>query len=475
MSMIKAYSLLKEIKPYKQGWCIQVKMVHSWRQKTNYGGDTLEMILADETGAKIHCSARKNLIQRTQSKFRLGEWRLIDTFTVSHARGQYRPTCHTYKMSIIDDTTITQSTFECGDEFMTFHSFEEIGNGTLKNHFLIDIIGQVTSLRDIQTVQVADNDKKKVEFRLMDINGQSIACCLWGNYAEQLEEHLQKMNDPNMVCMIRFAKIGFYRGDVQITNAFDASLIRFNPQIPESLALKNKMLNNNFSLALTGQNKDKRVIKDQIDDWNDVSIRSISDIQVASQEEDCKIICSIESIDTDWSWFYFGHVSRSRFKLHLVVKDGTSTCKLMLLDSIAKIVVGCKAEELQDGSYEEIEDPDVLLQAITNLVGKSFCFGLTLGSENVNDGSEIYLVSQVWSGDRILQIESTSEPITHVSSGSSFLSAGEVSVHENNEANSAEGTSTPLSKRKEKDQIDQNSTTKKICTKLVKTEKNKDD
>ncbi|CAN7038131.1 unnamed protein product [Brassica rapa subsp. trilocularis] len=99
MSMIKAFTLLKDIKPYKQGWCIQVKLIHSWRQKTPYGGDTLEMIFADETGVKIHCSAKKNLIKRTHSKIRLGEWRVVDTFTVSHARGQYRPTDHTYKMS----------------------------------------------------------------------------------------------------------------------------------------------------------------------------------------------------------------------------------------------------------------------------------------------------------------------------------------------------------------------------------------
>ena len=49
MSMIQAFSLLKDVKPYKQGWRVQVKLLHSWRQKTNYGGDTLEMIFTDET------------------------------------------------------------------------------------------------------------------------------------------------------------------------------------------------------------------------------------------------------------------------------------------------------------------------------------------------------------------------------------------------------------------------------------------
>ncbi|KAF3516183.1 hypothetical protein DY000_02059643 [Brassica cretica] len=371
MSTNKSVSLLKTIKPYRQGWRIQVKLVHSWRQKTNYGGDTLELIFADESGDKIHCTCKRTYIQRTQRDLCFGEWHMIDIFLLSNATGQYRTTNHTYKMSIIEDTKISKSSLVCDDKFFSFAGFEEIGNGTLKTHFLIDVIGQVTSLRDIQTVQVSGKDKKKVEFRLLD-------------------------SRPN----------------------------------------------NELALALIDPKKDKHVTR--------------------YREEDCKIICSIESIDTDWSWFYQGHDSckkcailiksksgnlasnekpvfwctscrtnvtsvSPKFKLHLVVKDDTSTCKLMILDTIGRVIVGCEAEELWDGSYDEIEDPDVLPQPIKDLVGLSFCFGVTLGSENVSDGSSI-------------------------------MSCGEVSAPEKNSRSSEEGSSTPFSKRKEKDQLDQTST-----------------
>ncbi|CDY54408.1 BnaC06g41530D [Brassica napus] len=323
MSTNKSVSLLKAIKPYKQGWRIQVKLVHSWRQKTNYGGDTLELIFADESGDKIHCTCKSTYIQHTQRDLRLGEWHMIDIFSLSNATGQYRTTNHTYKMSIIEDTKISKSSLVCDDKFFSFAGFEEIGNGTLKTHFLIDVIGQVTSLRDIQTVQVSGKDKKKVEFRLLDSSGQSIACCL------------------SYVCLIWFVKIGFYKGEVQVTNAFDASLILFNPECPEALALTN-VPNNELALALIDPKKDKH---------------------------------------TDWSWFYQGHDSckkrailiksksenlasnekpvfwctscrtnvtsvSPKFKLHLVVKDDTSTCKLMILDTIGRVIVGCEAEEL---------------------------------------------------------------------------------------------------------------------------------
>ncbi|KAF3504237.1 hypothetical protein F2Q69_00043605 [Brassica cretica] len=138
-----------------------------------------------------------------------------------------------------------------------------------------------------------------------------------------------------------------------------------------------------------------------------------------------------------------------KYKLHMVVKDDTSTCKLIMLDSVAKLLVGCEAEELWDDSYDEIEDPTDLPQPIQDLA--------------------------VCSGDKILQIKANSEPITHLIDGSSIMSGGEVYALEKNSQNSSEGTSTTFSKRKKKDQLDQNSTSKKICFKSVKMEKIKDD
>ncbi|CAN7094014.1 unnamed protein product [Brassica rapa subsp. narinosa] len=65
---------------------------------------------------------------------------MIDVFSLSNATGQYRTTNHTNKMSIIEDTKISKSSLVCDDKFFSFAGFagfEEIGNGTLKTHFLI--------------------------------------------------------------------------------------------------------------------------------------------------------------------------------------------------------------------------------------------------------------------------------------------------------------------------------------------------
>ena len=39
---------LKDVKPYKSGWKVHVKVLHSWKQYNPLHGDTLEMVLSDE-------------------------------------------------------------------------------------------------------------------------------------------------------------------------------------------------------------------------------------------------------------------------------------------------------------------------------------------------------------------------------------------------------------------------------------------
>lgn len=68
----------------------------------------------------------------------------------------------------------------------------------------------------------------------------------------------------------------------------------------------------------------------------------------------------------------------------------------------------------------------MLPEPIRELVGKSFCFGISLANDNVANGSDIFVVSQIWSGDTLLNAVSHSESLSAISPGSSMISAAEV-------------------------------------------------
>lgn len=80
---------------------------------------------------------QKSQMNRVQRYLPLGEWKVIDTFKIGQAGGQYRPTKQKYKMTILGDTVITPSEFQNDSHFLDLASYEEIGNGKCKPNFLI--------------------------------------------------------------------------------------------------------------------------------------------------------------------------------------------------------------------------------------------------------------------------------------------------------------------------------------------------
>ncbi|CAF1844672.1 unnamed protein product [Brassica napus] len=478
-------TLLNDVKPYKTSWKVEVKILHSWTQHSSYsGGDSLQFILADKTGVKIHCTCKRFFFARVK-KLQLGQWRFIENFSLTAAAGKYRPTSHKYKMLILSNSNVTNSTLKDEDNFLSLTSFTEIMNGSLNSNFLIDVIGQPIDIGDIQVVPVQGKETKKLEFTLTDTEDHQIACCLWGRFAEHmLYAYKVAQVNKNFLCLLRFAKINVYKGQVQITNAFDSSTIEINPpgfDVQDYLQVlpKNELALTTGSHELAKHKGSKR----QPDKWSIYPERSILDIIMATDTENCIVKGTIYAIDTDWAWFYFGcvkcHFKKSvtnvapQFKLHLLIKDDTGETKVMLLDTIAEPILGVSAEVLLDGSLEEVEDPEDLPDAINELIGKTFKFGVYVSKDNVDYGAYIFNIGKTWSADEIIthsDDENTDDTLTN--RALSDRSSGQVSLVSMESEENTCLSSTPLSKRKGECEIDDlSSTSKKQCSKIMKQEK----
>lgn len=61
-------------------------------------------------------------------------------------------------------------------------------------------------------------------------------------------------------------------------------------------------------------------------------------------------------------------------------------------------------------------------------MGKSFCFGVSINSDNVTSGSCTFLVLEVSSGDKLLSIETDSDAMTDMGTSSSTMSSAGVSL-----------------------------------------------
>ena len=45
--------MISDLKPFKDVWRVQVKLIHSWIQNPPYADETLEIVLADQTVSSI--------------------------------------------------------------------------------------------------------------------------------------------------------------------------------------------------------------------------------------------------------------------------------------------------------------------------------------------------------------------------------------------------------------------------------------
>ncbi|KAL0693398.1 hypothetical protein Bca4012_060578 [Brassica carinata] len=500
-------TFLKDIKPLRTDWRVQVKVLHSWRQWNKLAGDSLELILSDANGTKIQASCKKAYMNELASKVPVGEWINIDNFSLTGAPRTFRTTKNSKKMNFIHNTDISESTLKIEDNFLDLVDFETILNGKPDTNILIDVIGQVLDLGDLETIHcTGGKEKKKLEFTLRDISDLRLPCCLWGTYAENVYTACQEAEDGFVVCLLRFVKIGHFRGEVQISNAYDSSQIFVNPDIEEAEAFK--QIDSGDSQAITisesGDNKlEKKIISNK---WMKHQLKNLAELSESTQIEPCRVVATICDIDTDWGWYFFGCLDcnkkvfqesktvkkvngkdvlsyvwwceickklvnsvKPQFKIHLMVRDDTGESSFMLLDSIAKVIVPQSAEYLLNGSLDELEEDAEFPDAITSLIGQTFMFGVYIEKDNATAEGVCYKVGKIWKDLNLLKIGENSESSS--AHTNVYLTEAPLLLHDS-ECN--ETASTPSSKRKSeqnKDMPDKTSTSKKPCTKVIKKEK----
>ncbi|KAF8087810.1 hypothetical protein N665_0566s0017 [Sinapis alba] len=170
--------------------------------------------------------------------------------------------------------------------------------------------------------------------------------------------HVKVLHTWKNICLIRFAKLGKYKGELQVSNSFDSHLMLINRETKEANALKQMFHGENNSIELYETKEEKNVIQKSVFKMYDLN----EDLKVPKWW--CEVCtCVITKV-------------LPRYKLHLLVKDQTGESKLMLLDSIAKTIVKDSSTKLLNVSLDEIEDLELLPNEIFDLVGKTYGFGI---------------------------------------------------------------------------------------------------
>ncbi|EOA32957.1 hypothetical protein CARUB_v10016287mg [Capsella rubella] len=166
--MAASFAFLKDVRPYKTAWRVQVKMLHSWRHYTQKTGETLEMVLSDELGKKIHASVRKDLVNLYVNRLHIDDWVFIENFGLNYATGQYRPTSHLYKMAFIPGTVVMHCDPKSDSSFLSLAKYQKIQSGELNPHMLVDVIGQIITIGELENLEANNKPTCKIDFEIRD-------------------------------------------------------------------------------------------------------------------------------------------------------------------------------------------------------------------------------------------------------------------------------------------------------------------
>ncbi|CAN7105226.1 unnamed protein product [Brassica rapa subsp. narinosa] len=419
MAMVRAkkniVSYVRELKPRKDMSRIEVRIVRLWRNYNKESGNTIEMVVVDKEGTRIHVSVGEQLIKKFDDKLGEGDAIVLQWFKVYDATGEYRTTLHPYKIGFFP-TTLLEKLMIFQVQFSYFADFSDILGGNLDHSCLVDVVRQIVNFGSLENKIIKGKDNMRLLVELRDPNNVKMMCTLWGCYAKQVYDYSRSNMSTMIICVIRFCSVLTpYLADI-IQPIFCSTqhliLLRSSNQVSLMihLLLQTTIVANGLLVLLLLFVPGFFVLNERL------TIREIIDSTLVGT---FVTLGTIETIDTERGWQYLSckyHNKKvmpttnvdadgrplffcntcdkehsdviSRFKLIFHVKDDSSEANFLLFDANAQQIVRHSAAEL----YDENEDEDFLPEAVSDLFGKRVLFEISVDADNIKGKRSQYVV-----------------------------------------------------------------------------------
>ncbi|CAF2098175.1 BnaAnng06560D [Brassica napus] len=144
MAMVRAkkniVSYVRELKPRKDTSRIEVRIVRLWRNYNKESGNTIEMVVVDKEGTKIHASVGEQLIKKFDDKLREGDAIVLQLFKVY-------------------DATVPEKYSA---------DFSDILGGNLDRSCLVDVVGQIVNFGSLENKIIKGKDNMRLLVELRD-------------------------------------------------------------------------------------------------------------------------------------------------------------------------------------------------------------------------------------------------------------------------------------------------------------------
>ncbi|XP_024014506.1 uncharacterized protein LOC18022751 [Eutrema salsugineum] len=370
---------------------------------------------------------KKQFIKKFENLLEEGTTKIITNFQVTHNGGKFRTTSHVYKIQFAATTSVRPSEdLDATILGLKLVNFADIHEGKLNPDFLIDIVGQIVSIGEVEILNVNKKQTKRLTMTLRDTSLPK-------------DDVTLSYTHPNQLTIVN---------SVSVRDDFFLHTPR-----------------RTISEILGASEVEKCVTM--------ATIMSI-DTEFGWYYMSCKV-CSKKVLPLDMDLLKEQYPGRPfpkqlwkcgkckddvesvvpAFMQTFRVMDNIGETKFLIFDKLAMEVVNQTAAQLTE-SVEEIQDPDVLPLPISNICGKTYLFKLSIESSNIVFNSDVY---------KVTKIVTQSDMVKEFSEISGFLTTPDVKSDEKGFItpdeqvpkmlfDSGDDDNSPQSKRKSDEMID---------------------
>ncbi|CAN7046078.1 unnamed protein product [Brassica oleracea var. botrytis] len=459
MAMVRAkkniVSLVRELKPRKDTSRIEVMILRLWRNYNKESGNTIEMVVVDKEGTRIHASVGEQLMKKFDDKLREGDAIVLPLFKVYDATGEYRTTPHPYKIGFFHTTFVgIADDFPSAVSEKYFADFSDILGGNLDHSCLVDVVGQIVNFGSLENKIIKEKDNMRLLVELHD--PKCLLHIYWYN-----STHI--LLNPTLDFIEEF-KASLPDDSLALTNN-DSS--QWSVGTATSIRARFFVLNERLTI---GEIIDSSVVGTFVTLGTIETIDTERGWQYLSCKYHNKKVMPTANVDADDRPLFFCNTCDkehsdviSRFKLIANVKGDNGEANFLLFDANAQAIVRHSAAEL----YDENEDEDFLPEAVSDLFGKRVLFEISVDADNIKGKSSQYVVRLATDDREMVEefadLPPKSNPVLMLESADDISSG------------SGGFTATPLSKRKSEQDDDscledQHSVNKKLSQKKLKGE-----
>ncbi|XP_016168536.1 uncharacterized protein LOC107611088 [Arachis ipaensis] len=254
-------------------------------------------------------------------------------------------------------------------------------------------------------------------------------CTLFGDLVDKALGLFDKDDGQPIILVAQFFKPNFYLNKVNDQNSLYASYLFFNPEIPNVLAFKNRLIKRGDLKAQCINYIQSHPVNSISDELHGGSllITTIEEVLDKTNEASCWIIATVVSIEVGGNdWYYdlckssprkvkenkgcyscehcgkVGFNAPLRYHLHVITTDGTVCIGLIIWKQEAKLGVGKFARKVKDLSRGE--NVACYPKVLDSIINKKFLFKLSIMKKNLTSIDQVYNVVKISDDDTLIAL-----------------------------------------------------------------------